>query len=79
VERDGIEVIDKFRAMAKEAGRDPASLPISLFRVPDDIERLRLYRKLGIDRVVFSLPAEKEDKILPLLDRWAALQRQLGG
>ena len=34
LDRDGIEVLDKFRAMAKEAGRDPASLSISTFRVP---------------------------------------------
>jgi len=78
LERDGIGVIDQFRAMAKEAGRDPASLPISLFRVPDRIERLRQYQELGIDRVVFSLPAEKEDKILPILDRWSDLKRQFG-
>jgi len=78
LERDGIGVIDQFRAMAKEAGRDPASLPISLFRVPDRIERLRQYQELGIDRVVFSLPADKEDKILPILDRWSDLKRQLG-
>jgi len=79
LERDGLDVIDKFRAMAAEAGRDPASLPISLFRVPENIERLRLYVKLGIDRVVFSLPAEKEDKIFPILDRWSALKRALEG
>ena len=78
LERDGVGILDRFRDMAKEAGRDPASLPISLFRVPDRIERLRQYQDLGIDRVVFSLPAEKEDKILPILDRWADLKRQLG-
>jgi alkanesulfonate monooxygenase SsuD/methylene tetrahydromethanopterin reductase-like flavin-dependent oxidoreductase (luciferase family) len=78
LDRDGIEVLDKFRAMAKEAGRDPASLSISTFRVRDDIERLKRYRELGIDRVVFSLPAEKEDKIMPILDRWADLKCQLG-
>jgi probable F420-dependent oxidoreductase len=77
LERDGVGVIGQFRDMAKEAGRDPARLPISLFRVPDRIERLRQYQELGIDRVVFSLPAEKEDKILPVLDRWAELRRQL--
>ncbi len=77
VERDGLDVLDKFRSMAREAGRDPADLPISLFRVPDNIERLRLYQKLGIDRVVFSLPAGREDSILPILDRWSALQREL--
>jgi probable F420-dependent oxidoreductase len=79
LDRDGIAVLDQFRAMAREAGRDPADLPISTFRVPDNIERLRRYREIGIDRVVFSLPAEKEDKILPILDRWAELQRQLDG
>ena len=78
LDRDGIEVLDKFRAMAKEAGRDPASLSISTFRVRDDLERLKRYRELGIDRVVFSLPAEKDDKIMPILDRWAELKRQLG-
>src|SRR6476646_90673 len=31
LDRDGIEVLDKFRAMAREAGRDPASLAISTF------------------------------------------------
>jgi probable F420-dependent oxidoreductase len=78
LEQDGVgTVIDKFRVMAREAGRDPASLPISIFRVPDDIEKLRFCRSIGVDRVVFTLPAEKEDKLLPILDRWADLQRQL--
>ncbi|MGE0424757.1 MAG: LLM class F420-dependent oxidoreductase [Reyranellaceae bacterium] len=78
LEQDGIgQTLEKFRAMAKEAGRDPASLPISIFRVPDDIEKLRYCRSIGVDRVTFTLPAEKEDKLLPILDRWADLQRQL--
>lgn len=79
LEKDGMGVIDQFRQMATEAGRDPASLPISVFRVPDNIERLRLCEKIGVDRVVFSLPAEKEDKILPILDRWFELKKQLAG
>ncbi len=78
LEQDGVgKVIDKFRVMAKEAGRDPASLPISIFRVPDDLEKLRFCQSIGVDRVVFTLPAEKEDKLLPILDRWSDLQRQL--
>jgi probable F420-dependent oxidoreductase len=77
LDRDGVEVLDKFRAMAEEAGRDPASLSISTFRVRDDLDRLKRYRELGIDRVVFSLPAETDDKIMPILDRWAELKRQL--
>ena len=79
LETEGIESIHKFRKMAADAGRDPASLPISIFRTPENLDRLKLCRDLGIDRAVFSLPAEKEDKILPIMDRWAELQRQLGG
>ncbi|HEY8290773.1 MAG TPA: LLM class flavin-dependent oxidoreductase, partial [Acetobacteraceae bacterium] len=78
LEKDGIGVlIEQFRQMAREAGRDQASLPITIFRVPDDLERLRFCRQIGVDRVVFSLPAEKADKIMPILDRWATLKRQL--
>jgi hypothetical protein len=29
--------------------------------------------------VTFTLPAEKEDKLLPIIDRWAELKHQLGG
>ncbi len=79
LERDGLDVIERFRAMARDAGRDPATLPVTSFRAPADIERLRLYRKLGIDRVVFSLPAEGEAGLLPIIERWAELKRQLAG
>jgi probable F420-dependent oxidoreductase len=80
LEKDGVGVvIDKFRALAKESGRDPASLPVSIFRVPDKIDGLRFCQEIGVDRVTFTLPAEKEDKLLPIIDRWAELKHQLGG
>ena len=63
--------------MAADAGRDPASLPISVFRHPENLDRLKLCRDLGIDRVVFTLPAEKEDKLLPIMDRWVELMHKL--
>jgi len=79
LEHDGVGVVIKnFRHMATEAGRDPSSLPITIFRVPDDLTQLRFCQEIGIDRVVFSLPAEKADKILPILDRWAEVKRELG-
>jgi probable F420-dependent oxidoreductase len=78
--KDGVGVlIGKFRDMAVEAGRDPASLPITIFRVPEDMTQLRFCQSNDIDRIVFSLPAEKEDKIMPILDRWSALKQQLEG
>ena len=77
--KDGIgATIKEFRELATKEGRDPATLPISIFRVPEEIDGLRFCQEIGIDRVVFSLPAEKDDKIMPILDRWAELSRQLG-
>ena len=66
----------QFHKLATEAGRDPASLPVTLFRVTEDLDRLHQFRDLGIARVVISLPAAKADAILPILDRWAPLMRQ---
>jgi probable F420-dependent oxidoreductase len=73
------ETLPLFRKMAADAGRDPASLPVTLFRVVEDLHRLRQYRELGIARVVISLPAAKADAILPILGRWALLMRQVAG
>jgi probable F420-dependent oxidoreductase len=80
LEKEGVGVlIAKFRQMATEAGRDPASLPITVFRVPEEIDRLKYCEEIGIDRVVFSLPAEGKDKLMPIIDRWAELKRRMGG
>jgi len=68
----------KFRDMAIEAGRDPADLPITIFRVPDDLTKLSFCQEIGIDRVVFSLPEKRKEEILPILDRWVAVRRELG-
>jgi probable F420-dependent oxidoreductase len=75
---DVFETVPKFREMLKEAGRDPGSCPVSIFAASEDADTLKRYRDLGIDRVAVALPAEKESVVLPMLDRWAALIRQIG-
>jgi probable F420-dependent oxidoreductase len=65
------EALAKFREMAKEAGRDPAEVPITSFGTAEDLDEIRRLRDLGVARVVVSLESEKEDRILPVLDRWA--------
>jgi probable F420-dependent oxidoreductase len=74
---DVFVIVPKFRDMLKEAGRDPATFPISLFSAPDDLDTLKRYRDLGIDRVSVGLPAAKAEEVLPILDRWAALIRKI--
>jgi len=75
---DVFEYVPKFRALLQEAGRDPATFPVSLFSSSDDVDTLKRYRDMGIVRVVTSLPAAKADVVLPILDRWADLARQVG-
>jgi probable F420-dependent oxidoreductase len=74
---DVFDFVPKFREMLKEAGRDEASCPITLFNVQEDVDLLKRYRDLGAVRVSVSLPAAKADVTLPVLDRWAALIRQV--
>ena len=70
---DPLEVLPQFRQMAKDAGRDPASLSFNLFGAPRDLEVLKRYRDAGVDRVVLMLPPKPRDEILPMLDGSAAL------
>jgi probable F420-dependent oxidoreductase len=74
---DVTQFLPQFHELVRAAGRDPAELPITIFRVPDNKERLEHYRGLGVSRVVISLPAAKEDEIVPILDRWAPLMRAM--
>jgi hypothetical protein len=64
--------------MVEAAGRDPRSLPVTLGTAPEDLDRLRRLRDLGVDRVTVRLPAAAAGEILPVLDRWARLIPQLG-
>jgi probable F420-dependent oxidoreductase len=72
------DYMPRLRQMAKEAGRDPQSLPVTFGGAPEDPEVLNRLRDLGIARVTVRLPAAKADEILPVLDRWAVLIRRIG-
>ena len=67
------DLLPKFYEMAKEANRDRASLPITIWGSKEDESELKRDRDLGVERVVVSLESEKADKVLPELDRWAKL------
>ena len=71
-----LDVLEQFRKMARDAGRDPQSLPITLFNPPEDADELARYRDMGVARVVIMLLSEPSDAILPILDRWAPLIRR---
>jgi probable F420-dependent oxidoreductase len=76
---DVLGLLPQFRKLAVEEGRDPATLPITVFGVAEDAELVARYRDAGVARVVFTLPPAKADEVLPVLDRCAALMRRVGG
>jgi probable F420-dependent oxidoreductase len=74
---DMLELVPKFRQMAKDAGRDPATLSFDIFGGPRDPDALKRYRDAGVDSVVLMLPPKPRDEILPMLDNDAALIKAL--
>ena len=74
---DVTDFLPQFRQMAAEIGRDPAQVPVTVWGIPPDLDRVRRHRDQGVARGVVQLAAEKADKILPILDRWAELIPQI--
>ena len=76
---DVTDFLPQFREMAAAAGRDPAEVPVTVWGVPADRDRLQRYRDQGVARGVVQLAAAPADQTLPTLDRWAELIRRLAG
>jgi probable F420-dependent oxidoreductase len=74
---DVTDYLPQFRELAAQVGRDPAEVPITVWGVPEDPDRLKRYRDQGVARGVVQLAPEPADKTLPILDRWAELMRKL--
>jgi probable F420-dependent oxidoreductase len=66
----------RLREAALAAGRDPATLPITVFNAPADAAALAPYREAGIARVLFEVPDAGRDDVLRRLDRYAALAKE---
>ncbi len=78
--RDGdiAELLPRFREMARDAGRDPEALEVSVFAAEASESALARQRDAGISRAVLMLPPTSRDEILPILDRYADLMRAVG-
>jgi probable F420-dependent oxidoreductase len=71
------EYMPKFQQMAREAGRDPATLPVTMGGAPEDADKIKRLRDLGAVAVNITLMSEKADTLFPILDRWAKLKQQV--
>jgi probable F420-dependent oxidoreductase len=74
---DPTEALTEFRKMAKDAGRDPASLSFDVFGAPREADALKRYRDAGVTRTIWMFPSKGREEVLPMLDQCAALMRQL--
>jgi hypothetical protein len=62
-----------------EAGRDPASIEITLFGLGEDVESLKRFADMGVARVVPMFAPEQADVVLPIVDRWTKIMRLVNG
>ena len=73
------DMFPEFHKMCAEAGRDPASIAITVWFPRKDPNLMKRYAGLGVERVVFNLESEPSEKILPVLDELAGLMAQSNG
>ena len=71
------DFLPQFRQMAAEAGRDPADIAVTIWGGRPELDQMQRYRDMGVARVVVSLDSAPEDRVLPELDRWAEIIRQM--
>ena len=70
--------IADLHARVRKHGRRPEDIEISMFWAPEDPDKLRHYRDLGVHRAIMGVPALGETDTLKLLDNHAALRDSLG-
>ena len=68
--------IAELRRLARERGRDPDAIEVTVYGARMDGDALAHLRDVGVARAIFALPSADAAAVLPLLDRGARL---LGG
>jgi len=65
----------RLRRAADAAGRDPATLSITVFHAPADAAALDTYREAGIERALLEVRDSPRDEVLRFLDKIAPLAK----
>ena len=77
--QDPLPRIGELRRRLEQVGRSTDSAPISIFFAPPRKADLEGLAELGVARAIFGLPSEPADGILPRLDRYAEVIRDVSG
>ena len=72
--RDLPDAMADLHRRAEEAGRDPSSIPVSVFWASAKEGALRAYRDMGVARAILAVPAGSPDDTLKLLDHYATVR-----
>ncbi len=72
-----VERIPALRERLLRAGRDPKSVPVSIFFAPPKKAELEALAAAGVSRAIFGLPSEPRDAVLPRLDHCASVMRSM--
>jgi probable F420-dependent oxidoreductase len=65
----------RFKRFADEAGRDVKTVSVTLFGGRPEAAYLEKCRTAGLDRVLFALPPEDRDAVMPVIERHTAFLR----
>ncbi|HQT78980.1 MAG: LLM class F420-dependent oxidoreductase [Rhodospirillales bacterium 20-64-7] len=76
---DPVQGVKRLHDMARQAGRDPSTLQVTVFGAPANATTLGSYREAGIQRGLLAIPDVGRDEILRLLDQHAPLVKQIHG
>jgi alkanesulfonate monooxygenase SsuD/methylene tetrahydromethanopterin reductase-like flavin-dependent oxidoreductase (luciferase family) len=66
-----IAKIQKLDDFAREAGRHPDSISVSIFAAPPKDELVTKFRDTRAERIIFQVPPQDESETLRRLDRYA--------
>ena len=75
-ERAGAD-IGAMRAACEKRGRNPDDITLAMFGLPAKEPVVQKYLDDGYTELLFPLPPQSEDKILPLLDKYAEIAQKM--
>lgn len=71
------EGVKQLREAANRAGRRFEDLQLGVFGVPPKEDTAKRFQDWGFSHLIFGLPPAKADKVLPMLDTYAAIAAKL--
>lgn len=71
--RNPVARIPELRERLRQAGRDPRTVPVSIFFAPPKREALDALAAAGVERAILGVASEPRDAVLSRLDAYAKL------